>query len=859
MIDLTQHSRRTRWAAALLVAMLLPATAAGDNVSLQVDNDYDAGDVRHNYVNLTHSGRNTLILDGTVTSFKVYDDGGGKVGGFYSHNCNSWLEIQAPSGYVLRINGSMTATQYDRFSLYDGSSDTDYALVDEMEVYDNVPTNIGHHMSSGRNLLLHFWVDGTHHYDGLNLTVDLVPATTSHQIQIIGTEGGTVTANKTSAKAGELITLTIEEELGYTLAGVRVHSEPRNLLETVCFRSESTWYYPGDYTVTFSMPNTDATVIPVMVAWSGMSAENGLYIDMPTHGTKSVYLRANVQSVSIYDDGGGGVGFNGLGNSLGYSHNYSRCCDSYLKLEAPEGHVIKLTGTMDTQYGDYLTVYDGLSQWNSVKLADKLGFESGEANVGTIVSSSNEMMLYFSSEDSPTHIGLDLKVEAMLPIRFEGEGTAEVPYLIQNSDDWTRFCNALQENDTWDHFDGKHLKLCDNIYIDAMAGSYGHEFKGSFDGGGHTINFTHYSISDTIAAPFRYVAGTATIKNVKVAGTLNTTADYAAGLVGSQEGNTRIDSCEVNMSFDGQKYLAQFVARASGTTTITASIAKGYIYARGKYAAGFVARANGTVNITNCLSSTFLFSWVDGDGTHGGFVGENQNSSTVNIEGCLFNGYFITDYTNKCAGFVGWRKNVVNISNSLFMPKTNGFKSDGSATFCRNTPTSITNCYYNETLGEAQGKMMRAIIAGDNVTLANAGTAIEYGVSGITSYGTGILYGDILYAGLDDEVQLDLFFTGTEEIDGFTTSAGQLTGTENPYTLTMPDQDVTVSATIKPAVVLGDLNGDATVDVGDVNILINLVLEINNDPIARALADINGDSTIDISDVNALINIILNN
>ena len=155
--------------------------------------------------------------------------------------------------------------------------------------------------------------------------------------------------------------------------------------------------------------------------------------------------------------------------------------------------------------------------------------------------------------------------------------------------------------------------------------------------------------------------------------------------------------------------------------------------------------------------------------------------------------------------------------------------------------------------------MMRAIIAGDNVTLANAGTAIEYGVSGITSYGSGILYGDILYAGLDDEVQLDLFFTGTEEIDGFTTSAGQLTGTENPYTLTMPDQDVTVSATIKPAVVLGDLNGDETVDVGDVNILINLVLEINNDPIARALADINGDSTIDISDVNALIYIILNN
>ena len=61
-------------------------------------------------------------------------------------------------------------------------------------------------------------------------------------------------------------------------------------------------------------------------------------------------------------------------------------------------------------------------------------------------------------------------------------------------------------------------------------------------------------------------------------------------------------------------------------------------------------------------------------------------------------------------------------------------------------------------------------------------------------------------------------------------------------------------------VLIGDLNGDGTVDVSDVNILINIILnkpqnvEIpeDQDP------DITGEGYIDVSDVNMLINIILN-
>ena len=57
--------------------------------------------------------------------------------------------------------------------------------------------------------------------------------------------------------------------------------------------------------------------------------------------------------------------------------------------------------------------------------------------------------------------------------------------------------------------------------------------------------------------------------------------------------------------------------------------------------------------------------------------------------------------------------------------------------------------------------------------------------------------------------------------------------------------------------VVSDLNGDGVVDVADVNICINIILELNNDPEVKALADLNGDGVVDVADVNAIINIIL--
>ena len=57
----------------------------------------------------------------------------------------------------------------------------------------------------------------------------------------------------------------------------------------------------------------------------------------------------------------------------------------------------------------------------------------------------------------------------------------------------------------------------------------------------------------------------------------------------------------------------------------------------------------------------------------------------------------------------------------------------------------------------------------------------------------------------------------------------------------------------------GDVTGDGTVDVSDVNAVINIILELKDASYYPGNADLTGEGTVDVSDVNAIINIILNN
>ena len=266
--------------------------------------------------------------------------------------------------------------------------------------------------------------------------------------------------------------------------------------------------------------------------------------------------------------------------------------------------------------------------------------------------------------------------------------------IIGSEAEWNTFAASVN-NGT--NYSNQFVKLTADISVSTMVGtSETNSFQGTFLGDGvHTLTFTAGSSSAAFGeencAPFRYTRN-ATIRDLKVTGTIYTSRKFAAGLV----------------------------ARNSGTTTIT-----------------------------NCQIGTVIHSSVSGDGTHGGIVAMPAGSTTTTITGCIYNGRLLTtSSTQYCGGFVGWSgDNTVTVAHSLYAPDANIVVAQGEtainhgATFVRgNKPTVEANCYYTEMMGSAQGT--RAI--GIATAPANLGNLVQdYGM--LQVYDNGILYDGTYY------------------------------------------------------------------------------------------------------------------
>ena len=416
--------------------------------------------------------------------------------------------------------------------------------------------------------------------------------------------------------------------------------------------------------------------------------------------------------------------------------------------------------------------------------------------------------------------GLMLRTTAAVTV----SGTNE--YTIWNADGWDAFCDRLAADGGKDFFSGKTVKLGADITVSRMAGSDNHEFTGTFDGGGHTLTFSH-TATDNYCAPFRTVQGAtaqtpAVISNLNVVSTV-TADDYRhpAGLIALQSGYVSVTDCNVEAHINCTKgtvntsdlYPAALVSQSNNTGVLTVSgcTTTGQIATDGKYAAGLVGIVQNTATIENCRASVTIQSTTSGDGTHGGIVA--LNSGTLSINGCVFDGKLLstgTNATTNCGGFVGYGNGT--ITNSLYAPadlgtgetevQTGDVNNHPSATFARDNAT-VTNSYYTRTLGTAQGKQAHSITASGNATLAHAGAATEYSVSGITAYKSGddftsgILYDNVLYAGSGDAVSLTLTNSSGDAPLGYKNGDYSATGgaTLSGSTLTMADDNVTVSFT----------------------------------------------------------------
>ena len=126
------------------------------------------------------------------------------------------------------------------------------------------------------------------------------------------------------------------------------------------------------------------------------------YVNIPKTGENKLTLTdASITFFKVYDNGGGP------------QNHYDNDCDGSLVLTAPEGCVLRLSGTIITEKGyDYLTVYDGNAKDDKKVLLNKVSSSSSgaETTIDAVTTTGQSMTLYFHSDNAVKYFGLNLTV-----------------------------------------------------------------------------------------------------------------------------------------------------------------------------------------------------------------------------------------------------------------------------------------------------------------------------------------------------------------------------------------------------------------------------------------------------------------
>lgn len=214
-------------------------------------------------------------------------------------------------------------------------------------------------------------------------------------------------------------------------------------------------------------------------------------------------------------------------------------------------------------------------------------------------------------------------------------------------------------------FDGKTIKLVNDITLDADSGSFGSndvKFKGTIDGNNKTITFSNGKELITKAAG-------CTIKNLNTAGTMS-----GNGLISEASPYTEI------MTFDNCHNKVEI----NSTDNCTGSFI------------GMYNQGSSKVSFTNCTNE----GKIEGSRIGGGFIGSisasNSNRVSVTIKNCSNKGD-VSGNLQGCGGFVGNVTDFVelNIDRCHNENKVQGQYAGGIIGWVAESCLSVTvtNCY----------------------------------------------------------------------------------------------------------------------------------------------------------------------
>lgn len=196
---------------------------------------------------------------------------------------------------------------------------------------------------------------------------------------------------------------------------------------------------------------------------------------------------------------------------------------------------------------------------------------------------------------------------------------------------------------------------------------YDNSYKGTFDGGGHTITGLTFTTNDEYAGLFGWLNRAGTVKNVVMEGVQITSNQIYGGSIGGVAGYSwgTIENCSVSGSVSGTVYVGGVVGAQIGGS------------------------------ITGCSSSATVKGTVDVGGVAG------QTNSNATLTACYATGNVIIEMDPK-KNIAGGSLVGMNAGSSLLACYATGnVTSTGSSTgymhiggFLGNNYTTVTACYW---------------------------------------------------------------------------------------------------------------------------------------------------------------------
>lgn len=129
----------------------------------------------------------------------------------------------------------------------------------------------------------------------------------------------------------------------------------------------------------------------------------------------------------------------------------------------------------------------------------------------------------------------------LLTLMASATAWADPDLIIRSAADWNTFASSGNT------YQGQTVMLAADITVTTMADN----FKGTFDGCGHTLTI-NYTTSGQSCAPFRHTEN-ATFRNLKVAGSINTGNRFAGGFVAISYGACTLENCQSSITIIPQQ------------------------------------------------------------------------------------------------------------------------------------------------------------------------------------------------------------------------------------------------------------------------------------------------------------------